>query len=207
MAQNNRYNIVILEKLLSLPSVNIATVVCKCLPMFFYVCGTPKVRAIFIIIKESNMDNFKFDEAERASWIERFLDSFKRLLNLADNRGDKQINDVLAEIGESDEEKALIREQCEEIDSFHESIKKLQSAKKEDPELTEGEWLCNEIEADVQELVQKNENRNLTDEELKALRNSIVEALDKEIVAEAEGLNDDLELLDGALTEQKNKEE
>lgn len=153
------------------------------------------------------MDNFKFDEAERASWIERFLDSFKRLLRLADNRGKKQINDVLAEIGESDEEKALIREQCEEIDLFHESIKKLQSAKKEDPELTEGEWLCNEIEANVQELVQKNENRNLTDEELKALRNSIVEALDKEIVAEAEGLNDDLELLDGALTEQKNKEE
>lgn len=153
------------------------------------------------------MDNYKFDDKEKESWIKRFVENFKRLLHLAENRGDKPINDTLAEAGESEEEKRLIREQCEEIDAFHANIKELERAKEEDSELTNGEWLYREVEKEMQDIAQKLESRALTAEELKELKKKIVGALDEEIAAEAKGLDEEFELIEKEVNKHNNGEE
>lgn len=141
------------------------------------------------------MNSLDFGDEQKKSWIEKFVSVIKELFNKTRNRGDRSLNDVLAECGESDEEKELIRAQCEEIDNFYESRKRLEEAKAENPDLKEGDWLLQEVENDLNDVVKNVEGRDLTPEEKKELRDKIVEQLGDEIEYEAKCLDEELDIM------------
>ena len=71
----------------------------------------------------------KWEEEEQKSWKSTFIDTLKKIFRISENNNNIN-NDGFTEFGESEEEKALIREQCEEIDDFYENRKALVEATK-----------------------------------------------------------------------------
>lgn len=153
-----------------------------------------------------DLNSLDFGDEQKKSWLEKFVSVIKDLFNKTRNRGNKSINDVLAQCGESDEERALILAQCEEIDNFYESRKRIVKAKAENPDLKEGDWLLQEVENDLNEVVKKIEGRDLTTEEKKELRDKIEEQLDAEIENEAKCLDEELDVMNEIVSERNRKE-
>ncbi len=143
----------------------------------------------------TDLNSLDFGDEQKKSWIEKFVSVIKELFKKTRNRGNKPLNDVLAECGESDEEKELIRAQCEEIDNFYESRKRLEEAKAENPDLKEGDWHLQEVENYLNDEVRKVEGRDLTPEEKKELRDKSVEHLDAEIENESKCLDEELDIM------------
>lgn len=154
-----------------------------------------------------DLSSLDFEDEQKKSWLEKFSSVIKDLFNKTRNRENKSINDVLAECAESDEEKALIRAQCEEIDNFYENRKRLEEAKAENPDLKEGDWLLREVENDLNEVIRNVEGRDLTPEEKKELRDKIEEQLDAEIENEAKCLDEELDAMNEIVSERNRKED
>lgn len=131
-------------------------------------------------------------ETVKRSLLETFDKHLKKLLGLIGMGNGKATNDVFVSQCESDEERALVRELCDEIDDYHANQRRLAEAMRDNPSLTEGEWLEEQLLAEADQLAQHLGQRDLTDGE----REAIVAELQQSLMAEAES---ECELLDKQL--------
>ncbi len=142
-------------------------------------------------------------EFDKKTWVTQFIENFKHLLHLSSNTDNRITNDMLVQIGENDEEKELIQEICEEIDNFHANIREIENEQQSNPELSEGEWLSQKMEEEMQDIAQKLEGRNLTADELKEFRKKVNQAQDIEIETEAKALEEESEFMKQELNNEK----
>lgn len=142
-------------------------------------------------------------EFDKKTWVTQFIENFKHLLHLSSNTDNRITNDMLVQIGENDEEKELIQEICEEIDNFHANIREIEKEQQSNPELSEGEWLSQKMEEEMQDIAQKLEGRNLTADELKEFRKKVNQAQDIEIETEAKALEEESEFMKQELNNDK----
>lgn len=135
---------------------------------------------------------FEPNHKEIDSWVTNFIDGFKQLLGLLNERKESKSTFAkdLINSGESEEEKSLIRTMCEEIDAFYKARTEMIKAKQENPTLTTGEWFENELISLGNEITQTAEQRNLTPEEAKSFIKSIKDKMDISIEANANNLMD-----------------
>ena len=142
-------------------------------------------------------------EFDKKTWVTQFIENFKHLLHLSSKTDNGITNDMLVQIGENDEEKELIQEICEEIDNFHANIREIENEQQSNPELSEGEWLSQKMEEEMQDIAQKLEGRNLTADELKEFRKKVNQAQDIEIETEAKALEEESEFMKQELNNDK----
>lgn len=142
-------------------------------------------------------------EFDKKTWVTQFIENFKHLLHLSSKTDNGITNEMLVQIGENDEEKELIQEICEEIDNFHANIREIENEQQSNPELSEGEWLSQKMEEEMQDIAQKLEGRNLTADELKEFRKKVNQAQDIEIETEAKALEEESEFMKQELNNDK----
>lgn len=111
-----------------------------------------------------------------------FTNYLKTLIAALKNKNGKTTTETLMEHGKSDEEQALISELCEDIDAYHDNVKRCREAISQTPSLTEGAWLEQQLLAEANMLAQELEKRNLTNEE----QQTLLQQLQQELMAEAE---------------------
>ena len=116
---------------------------------------------------------------------ETFFTHLRSLLNLVRGKKDKELDDLLAEQGRSEEEKRVIREVCEEIDLKHEMMTDLMKSDKEP-----GEWLEKQIEETVTEMFP-----NATAEDIEEVKEAVLDSMETEIEHDAKMLEKESELI------------
>ena len=141
-------------------------------------------------------------ETVKRSLQETFDKHLKKLLGLIGMSGGKAADDVFLSQCESDEERALVRELCDEIDDYHANQRRLAEAMSDNPSLTEGEWLEEQLLAEANQLAQHLGQRDLTGDE----REALVDELQQSLMAEAESEGELLDKqLDGMKKEMEDK--
>jgi len=122
--------------------------------------------------------------------IKNHLQNFWQLLQGKENQ---DLDEALIQQGESEEEKSIIAEQCEEIDLEHNLMEELWVSKK-DP----GKWLEEKIEETAKEV-----NPNATQEEIDLLKNAVADSMEAEIGENADELADEAEQIAGAMKKEE----
>lgn len=122
--------------------------------------------------------------------IKNHLQNFWQLLQGKENQ---DLDEALIQQGESEEEKSIIAEQCEEIDLEHNLMEELWVSKK-DP----GKWLDEKIEETAKEV-----NPNATQEEIDLLKNAVADSMEAEIGENADELADEAEQIAGAMKKEE----
>lgn len=100
-----------------------------------------------------------------------FLKYLKKLLSLFSGGNAENIDKTLLEEGGTILEKQLIAEMCEEVDAYHENMKKLKASGKDSDE-----WLKEEIERLVKEV-----KPEATPDDIKFVKEAVEKAIDKNI--------------------------
>lgn len=100
-----------------------------------------------------------------------FLKYLKKLLSLFSGGNAENIDKTLLEEGDTILEKQLIAEMCEEVDAYHENMKKLKASGKDSDE-----WLKEEIERFVKEV-----KPEATPDDIKFVKAAVEKAIDKNI--------------------------
>lgn len=100
-----------------------------------------------------------------------FLKYLKKLIDLFSGKGTEDINKALIEEGDSILEKQLIAGMCEEVDAYHENMRKLKISGKDS-----GEWLEEEIERLVKEV-----KPEATIDDIELVKEAVEKAMDKDL--------------------------
>lgn len=150
------------------------------------------------VVKFMTMTNndFEFSSEDLKSWMESFLEHFKSLFSESKIKSSEDLDEYLVNVGESEEEKELIRQHLDEINFYYESLKELQDAKKQDPNLTNEEWLIKIVKDEVNMVNRKLNDKDLSEEEIKNLEKAIQVKLDENIKSEADLLSQEVDVFD-----------
>lgn len=105
----------------------------------------------------------------------------------------KDLDEALIGQGESDEEKRIISEQCEEIDLEHD-LKEELLASKTDP----GKWLGEKIEETAKEI-----NPNASQEEIDMLKDAVADSMEVIIGENADELAEEAAVIAGAVEKEE----
>ena len=107
----------------------------------------------------------ELNEQQKEEFLKTFITNIETALkNLKSKKENKSATEVLKEQGSSDKEKEIIKDLCDEIDSFHQKKKILQESKAEDPTCTENQWLKEEIITSANEVYKAKKNCDLSQE-------------------------------------------
>lgn len=143
-------------------------------------------------MEEKELTDILNEEETKKGLIEVFHDSLRSLFSLFKSGHDADTA-VIAQ-GLSDEEIETYKELCEDIHSFHQNLRELQSGKQKDPELTESQWLEKKLGENVDEVVLSLEGRKMSENERLVLKSEYGKALDSEIMLEADALHNESEI-------------
>lgn len=143
-------------------------------------------------MEEKELVEILNQEEAKKGLVEVFYDSLKNLFSSFKSGHDADAA-VIAQ-GQSDEEIETYKELCEDIHSFHQNLRELQSEKQKDPELTEAEWLEKKLGENVDEVVMSLEGRKMSESERLVLKSEYGKALDSEIMLEADALHNESEI-------------
>lgn len=141
---------------------------------------------------DDNILNILSDATVREELLRLSVGNVEKMLAALDSRGGKPVNEVLSCYGESEEERMLVNELCDEIDDYHGNVQRLRDAKLSDPSLTEGRWLEEQLAAEVEVLSQYAEGRSLTGEERSRLLDHLQQSLMRETEEEGRLLDRDI---------------
>ena len=145
-----------------------------------------------IHMEEKELTEILNKEETKKGLVEVFYDSLKKLFSSFKSGNDADAA-VIAQ-GQSDEEIETYKELCEDIHSFHQNLRQLQIEKKNNPELTEAEWLEKKLGENVDEVVMSLEGRKMSESERLILKQEQEKALDNEIMLEAKALQNESEI-------------
>lgn len=138
----------------------------------------------------------KFSELQQS-----FFYHLRKLLDLMPGRTEDEVNDLLTKQADSEEEKKVFREICEEVDIEHKLKDELANSS-----MDSGEWLEREIENTTKELYP-----DATPEEIEMVKQKVEDGMEDEIGAEAESLEEEMTFLqfqaEGIINSKEGKEE
>lgn len=127
---------------------------------------------------------------------ESFLKHLRSLLDLTAGKSEEEVNEILIEQADSEEEKRVIREIYEEIDLEHQLTQDLENS-----EMDPGEWLENQIENGVKELIP-----DATTEDIETVKEKVAECMEEEIKYEAEEFDKEISELESLIERTPNQE-
>ncbi|MBR1769275.1 MAG: hypothetical protein IJ748_02345 [Bacteroidales bacterium] len=122
---------------------------------------------------------------------ESLIVHFKSLYNAVRGKTGKELDEALISQVESEEQKKLIQEKCQDIDDEHDMIEEMVKSDK-----MPGEFL----EQDIRDAV-KEENPNATEEEVNQSLEQARDVMEKDIAVEAKELIEDSSSNDNEQTE------
>ncbi len=140
-------------------------------------------------MQEKELSEILNEEETRKGLVDVFYGSLKNLFSSFKSGHDAD-KAVIAQ-GQSDEEIKTLQELCEDIHSFHQNLRELQTEKRNNPNLTEAEWLEKKLGENVDEVVMSLEGRIMSEDERIIMKREQENALDNEIMIEAGTLHNE----------------
>lgn len=136
-----------------------------------------------------NKLEIKLEDLQKS--VKKYLLDFWQVLQGKDK---KDLDEALIQQGESEEEKRIIAEQCEETDLEHDLMEELWASKK-DP----GEWLEQKIEETAKEV-----NPNATQDDIDILKDAVADSMEAEIGKNADELAEEAALIAGTVEKEES---
>lgn len=113
---------------------------------------------------------------------ESFFKNLKKMLHLSSGKTDNEIDEILIGQADSEEEKQVIRDICQEVDEEHLLMDNLVNSNKEP-----GEWFEIFISETTKELYP-----NATGEDIEMVLKTVEDGMEKEIETDADRLDEEL---------------
>ena len=98
-------------------------------------------------------------------------------------------------MGKSEEEKRLIQQHLEEIDLYYEKLAALKNAKRQNPELTNEQWLIEDVKNEINNVNKQLNDTNLSEEDAATIEMEMQKVLDEEIINQASILSQEMDEL------------
>lgn len=133
--------------------------------------------------------------------LQSFIKHLRTLLDLTSEKSEDDVNEILIKQANSEEEKRVFREICEDIDLEHRLMQELENSG-----IDSGEWLERKIESEVKELIP-----DATAEDIERVKEEVANNMEEEIKQDAEEfekeISDIQSLVKSSPNKQNNEEE
>lgn len=141
------------------------------------------------------MEQLNWTEEAKKDWLQSFVDTLRKVLHISKEKSGEELDKELIALGKSEEEKRLIQQHIEEIDLYYEKLAALKKAKKQNPELTNEQWLIEEVKNEINNVNKQLNDKNLNEEEAATVELEMQKVLDEEIINQASMLSQEMDEL------------
>lgn len=141
------------------------------------------------------MEQLNWTDEAKKDWLQSFLDTLKKVINISKEKAGEELDKELIALGKSEEEQRLIQQHLEEIDLYYEKLLALKNAKQLNPELTDEQWLKDEVKNEISYVNKQLNNTDLSEEEITTIELEMQKVLDEEIINQASILSQEMDEL------------
>lgn len=141
------------------------------------------------------MEQLNWTDEAKKDWLQSFLDTLKKVINISKEKAGEELDKELIALGKSEEEKRLIQQHIEEIDLYYEKLAALKNAKRQNPELTNEQWLIEDVKNEINNVNKQLNDTNLSEEDAAAIEMEMQKVLDEEIINQASILSQEMDEL------------
>lgn len=139
--------------------------------------------------------------------LKSFFEGLKRMFSKIKEDNNIDVDELVISQGQTDEEKEVLKEICEDIHSFNSNFRELHDSKTISPSLTDTEWLEGKMEKEANELANTIEQRDITSEEKFLLKEEFIKKLDEQIEQESEMLSKEISCITASMVHSDNNKE
>ena len=141
------------------------------------------------------MEQLNWTDEAKKDWLQSFLDTLKKVIHISKEKAGEELDKELIALGKSEEEKRLIQQHLEEIDLYYEKLAALKKAKKQNPELTNEQWLIEEIKNEINNVNKQLNDTDFSEEDTATVELEMQKVLDEEIINQASMLSQEMDEL------------
>lgn len=141
------------------------------------------------------MEQLNWTDEAKKDWLQSFLDTLKKVINISKEKAGEELDKELIALGKSEEEKRLIQQHIEEIDLYYEKLAALKNAKRQNPELTNEQWLIEDVKNEINNVNKQLNDTNLSEEDAAVIEMEMQKVLDEEIINQASILSQEMDEL------------
>ncbi len=141
------------------------------------------------------MEQLNWTDEAKKDWLQSFLDTLKKVINISKEKAGEELDKELIALGKSEEEKRLIQQHLEEIDLYYEKLAALKKAKKQNPNLTNEQWLIEDVKNEINNVNKQLNDTNLSEEDAATIEQEMQKVLDEEIINQASILSQEMDEL------------
>lgn len=141
------------------------------------------------------MEQLNWTDEAKKDWLQSFLDTLKKVINISKEKAGEELDKELISLGKSEEEKCLIQQHLEEIDLYYEKLAALKNAKRQNPELTNEQWLIEDVKNEINNVNKQLNDTNLSEEDAATIEMEMQKVLDEEIINQASILSQEMDEL------------
>lgn len=138
---------------------------------------------------EKNIIDILSQENTQKGLLQSFFEGLKRMFSQIKENRNINVDELVVSQGQTDEEKQILKEICDDIHSFNSNFRDLHDSKIKNPSLTDTEWLESKMEDEANALANTLEHRDITDNERSILKDEFIKKLDEQIEQESDMLN------------------
>lgn len=139
--------------------------------------------------------------------LKSFFECLKRMFSKIKEDKNIDVDDLVVSQGQTDEEKEILKEICDDIHSFNSNFRELHDSKTISPSLTDTEWLEGKMEKEANALANTLEQRDITAEEKFLLKEEFIKKLDEQIEQESEMLSKEISCFAASMVHSDNNKE
>lgn len=139
--------------------------------------------------------------------LQSFFEGLKRMFSKIKEDKNIDVDELVVSQGQTDEEKEILKEICEDIHSFNSNFRELHDSKTISPSLTDTEWLEGKMEKEANALANTLEQRDITAEEKFLLKEEFIKKLDEQIEQESEMLSKEINYIAASMVQSDNNKE
>lgn len=141
------------------------------------------------------MEQLNWTDEAKKDWLQSFVDTLKKVINISKEKSGEELDNELIALGKSEEEKRLIQQHLEEIDLYYEKLAALKNAKRQNPELTNEQWLIEDVKNEINNVNKQLNDTNLSEEDAVTIEMEMQKVLDEEIINQASILSQEMDEL------------
>lgn len=141
------------------------------------------------------MEQLNWTDEAKKDWLQSFVDTLKKVINISKEKSGEELDNELIALGKSEEEKRLIQQHIEAIDLYYEKLAALKKAKKQNPNLTNEQWLIKDIKNEINNVNKQLNDTNLSEEDAATIEMEMQKVLDEEIINQASILSQEMDEL------------
>lgn len=141
------------------------------------------------------MEQLNWTDEAKKDWLQSFIDTLKKVINISKEKSGEELDNELIALGKSEEEKRLIQQHLEEIDLYYEKLAALKKAKQQNPNLTNEQWLIEDVKNEINNVNKQLNDTNLSEEDAATIELEMQKVLDEEIINQASILSQEMDEL------------